>query len=277
MNDLERLGYFQLYENDWDYSCGIEMEIVNGIVSMYEHDIKVKEPDCLSRILKVDLLLLLEIIDVNHFIEEMRKRFGRYDGVKILRNILEEKGIKYQFQEYYNMFIFWEHLSIRHHAQLNTSAEVFNNAILNWYGYSLCYRDERRMTYEGELPVFGPCYIHVDIPKESPICHVRIVSQQKIDEKGMSPMLEYMRKSMPIEPYYDDGGYRVLPKPHEIRLCWELPQGNVIIKWDGFNYTRGDGENHPQSDGLDYVEVELWDCSCIQRSRDEAFWRSEVD
>ena len=91
MNDLEQLGYIQLYENDWDYSCGIEMEIVNGIVSVYEHNIKEKEPDCLRRILKVGLRLLLKIIDVNHFIEEMRKRFGQYDGVIILRDFLEEE------------------------------------------------------------------------------------------------------------------------------------------------------------------------------------------
>ena len=277
MYDLERLGCIQLYENDWDYSCGIEMEIVNDIVSVYELNIKAKEPDSLRRIVKVDFQLLQEVIDANHFIKEMRERFGRYDGAVIFREFLKEKGIKHEFLEYYNMFIFWNHLSIRHHAQLNTSADVFNNTILDWHGYSLCSRDERRMTYEGELPVFGPCYIHVDIPKDFPIGHVRIVTQQKTGEEGMFPMLEYMKKSMPVEPYYDDSGYGVLPKPHEIRLCWELPQGNVIMKWDGFNYTRGNGENHPRRDGLDHVEIELWDCSCIQRTRDEAFWRSEVD
>ena len=266
MNDLERLGYIQLYENDWDYSCGIEMEIVNGIVSVYEHDIKVKEPDCLRRIVKVDLQLLLEIIDVNHFIEEMRKRFGCYDGAVILRDFLKEKGIRHEFQEYYNMFIFWEHLSILHHAQLNTSAEVFNNAILNWYGYSLCDRNEGGITYKGELPILGSCVIYVDVPKELPIGHVRIMTDRKVCEEEMLPMLEYMKQSMPCEPHYDDHGYKVMPKPHEIKLIWELPQGNVDMHWDGFNYDRGSGTNLPRGDGYDFVKIDLWDRTVIQRS-----------
>jgi hypothetical protein len=174
------------------------------------------------------------------------------------------------------MFVGQEHLSVGH-SQLNMPAEEFNDSILKTDGISLCDRDERRMIYKGELPVFGPCNIHVDIPTEFPICHVRITTERKVSEEEMLPMLEYMKQNMPCESYYDDHGYRVMPKPHEIELIWELPQGNVNMHWDGFNYDRGNAPIFPQGDGCDFVTINLWDCSSIQRSRDEAYWRSEVD
>ncbi len=86
-----------------------------------------------------------------------------------------------------------------------------------------------------------------------------------------------MKQSMPCEPHYDDHGYGVMPKPHEIELVWEMEQGNVDMHWDGFNYNRGNEPNLPQRDGFDYVRIDLWDGTVIRRSRDEEYWRSEVD
>ena len=185
---------------------------------------------------------------------------------------LKGKGM----DELYNMFVSQEHHSVGQ-SPLNTPAEEFNDSILKTRGISLCDRSERSMTYKGELPVFGPCNIHVDIPTEFPICHVRITTERKVCEEEMLSMLEYMRKSMPVEPHYYDHGYGVLPKPHEIELVWELPQGNVDMNWDGFKYDRGNGPNLPKGDGYDFITIDLWDCSSIRRSRDEEYWRSEVD
>ena len=279
MIDFEKLGIIRLYEDDWSYSCGMDMEVNNGTVFVYEHNIVEKKPDCLRRILTVGLKPLQEALHVadESFINEMRERFGRCDGSIILRSFLEEKGINYNFQEFYNMFLLWDCLSIRHHARLNTYAEDFNNSILNWHGYSLCNRNERGMTYKGELPVFGSCGIYVDVPKELPIGHVRIVTERKVSEEEMLPMLAYMKQSMPCEPYYDDHSYGVMPKPHEIELVWEMNQGKVDMHWDGFNYDRGSGTNLPRGDGYAYVEIDLWDRTVIQRFRDEEYWRSEVD
>ena len=107
--------------------------------------------------------------------------------------------------------------------------------------------------------------------------HVNLVTERRLSEEEMPPILDYMKKSMPMEPYYDDHGYGVMPKPHEINLFWKLPQGRVEMSWDGFNYTRGDEPNQPRGEGMDYVRLELWDCSLLEQTRDEEYYRSLVD
>ena len=279
MTELEKLGNIRLFEDDWSYSSGMNMEVNNGTVFVYEHNNVEKEPDCLRRILKVELKPLLTVLHVTEelFIAEMKERFGRDDGTIILREFLHENGIKYRFQEFFNMFVFWENLSIRHHAYLNTYDDEFNDSLLKWHGYRLIDRNKERITYKGDFPMFGLCNIHVYIPKELSIGHVSILTERKVSEEEMLPMLEYMKQSMPCEPYYDDHGYRVMPKPHEIELVWEMEQGNVGMHWDGYNYDRGVEPNLPRSDGYDYVRIDLWNWTVIRASRNEEYWRSEVD
>ena len=276
--NFEKLGNIRLYEDDWSYSCGVDMKVSNGTVFVYEHNIVEKKPDCLRRILTADMNSLRAAMQVTDesFFEEMRERFGRSEGTVILREFLYKNGIRYSFQEFYNMFVSWEHLIVCH-SQLDTSAEDFNDAIMEHPGISLCKKTENEITYKGDLPVFGPCNIHVVIPKELPVGHVSIVTERKVSEEEVLPMLEYMKQSMPCEPHYDDHGYGVMPKPHEIELVWEMEQGNVDMHWDGFNYSRGNEPNLPQRDGFDYVRIDLWDGTVIRRSRDEEYWRSEVD
>lgn len=143
MTELEKLGNIRLYEDDGSYGNGMIMEVNNGTVFVYEHNIVEKEPDCLRRILKVELKPLLVVLHVAEelFIAEMKERYGCGDGTVILREFLHENGIKYRFQEFYNMFVFWENLSIRHHAHLNTYAEEFNDFLLKYGRYSLIDRN----------------------------------------------------------------------------------------------------------------------------------------
>jgi hypothetical protein len=44
-----------------------------------------------------------------------------------------------------------------------------------------------------------------------------------------------MKQTIDTESYYDDHGYGVSPKPHEIDLRWDLPQGRIGMTWDGFS------------------------------------------
>ena len=37
---------------------------------------------------------------------------------------------------------------------------------------------------------------------------------------------------------------------------------------------RGDMPNQPRGDGKDYIRIELWDCVCLQQTRDEEYYRS---
>lgn len=154
------------------------------------------------------------------------------------------------------MFVGEEHLRIGNLVSLNIPTKDFN--IRN-----------------ADLPIFGPCTIRIygtDV-----ITHANLVTERRLREEEMLPMLDYMKKSMPIESNYNDHGYGVMPKPHEINLFWELPKGRVEISWDGFNNTRGDEPIQPRGDGMDYVRLDLWDSICFLQTRDEAYYRSLVE
>ena len=266
-----------MYEDDWSYTCSVNMKVKNGQVYVYEHDNEEKKPDSLRRTLTVKLEPLQAALHATdeQFIMEMKKMFGCSKGTIMLREFLYKNGIQYTFQEFYNMFVFWENLSIRHHAHLNTTADEFNDSLLKWHGYSLRDRSKEKMTYKGNLPVFGPCIIYVDVPTSLTIGHVRIVTERKVSEQEMLLMLDYMKKSLYAVPHFDDHGYHgVKPAPHEIELVWEMEQGNIGMKWDGFRYNF---DNIPEGGGYDYVSIDLWDGTVIRRSRDEEYWRSEVD
>ena len=68
--------------------------------------------------------------------------------------------------------------------------------------------------------------------KEFPLPFALVLWRHHIE---MIPMLEYMKQTIATEPHFDDHGYGVSPKPHEIDLRWDLPQGRVGMTWDGFN------------------------------------------
>ena len=42
MTNLENLGNIQLYEDDWNYCSGMDMEVSSGKVSVYEHNIDIR-------------------------------------------------------------------------------------------------------------------------------------------------------------------------------------------------------------------------------------------
>lgn len=155
-----------------------------------------------------------------------------------------------------NMFVGEEHLRIGGLASLNVPRKEFD-------------------LHRADLPVFGPCTVHAY--GKDVIGRVCLITERKMREEEMLPMLEYMSQSMPMEPRYDDHGYGVMSKPHEVSLTWSLPQGEVTMEWDGFNYTRGNEPSHPSGDGLDFVRIILQDCALLRQFRDEAYYRSLVD
>lgn len=191
-------------------------------------------------------------------LKESSLDFSQRDAVEARRKL--KPLIKYlrewRASDDFNMFVGELHLRIGNLASLNIPQKEFH-------------------LQRAELPVFGPCTVHAY--GKDVIGHVHLITDRKMSEEEMLPLLEYMNQSMPMEPLYNDHGYGVLPKPHEVNLIWSLPQGEVTMDWDGFNYTRGDEPNHPLGDGLDYVRIVLTDCDYLRRSRDEAYFRSLVD
>lgn len=156
----------------------------------------------------------------------------------------------------FNMFVGDQHLRIGNLVSLNIPQKEFH-------------------LQRVEFPIFGPCTVRAY--GTGMTTHVSLVTERRLSEEEMLPILDYMMKSMPMEPYYNDQGYGIMPKSHEISHFWELPQGRVEMNWDGFNYTRGDKPNQPRGDGMDYIRIELWDRVCLQQTRDEEYYRSLVD
>jgi hypothetical protein len=85
----------------------------------------------------------------------------------------------------------------------------------------------------------------------------------------MLPMLEYMKQTIATEPYFDDHGYGGSPRPHEVDLRWDLPQGRVGMTWDGFNNTSGAKPSNPKGDGIDCVCITLRDQVFLQAVEDK--------
>ena len=138
-----------------------------------------------------------------------------------------------------NMFVGEDHLCIQQHTTLNTSLVAFSEEILKQAGYSLTSEDGQRKTFRCELPVFGSCTVTVHdsgISGKNLVGQVVVKTKWKISEAKMLKMLEYMKQTIGKEPYFDDHGYGVGPRPHEIDLRWDLPQGRIGMTWSGFNY-----------------------------------------
>ena len=138
-----------------------------------------------------------------------------------------------------NMFVAEDHLCIQQHTKLNTSMVAFCEQILKQTGYSLSSEDDQRKTFDCILPVFGSCSVTVHdsgISGKNLIGLVVVKTKRKISEDEMIPMLEYMKQTIVTEPHFEDHGYGVSPKPHEIDLRWDLPQGRVGMTWNGYNH-----------------------------------------
>lgn len=160
-----------------------------------------------------------------------------------------------------NLFVGSEHLRIGELVTLNTPAEEFETIVSQW-------RKEG-----GILPVFGECSI-LPVDGDPLVRNVWITTARRMSEDEMLPLLEYMKQTMPVDILYNDHGYGVLPKPHELCHFWRLPQGEVHMTWDGFDYGYGKDAHIPNGDGLDYVTIWLRDCTLLKEVRDEAWYRS---
>ncbi len=179
--------------------------------------------------------------------------------LKALIKYLQERGLKDM-----NIFVGSEHLRIADIVNLNIPYREFNQAITSWR------IKEKWSVFYINLPKFGECSISImGYDDNLNVNHVKLSTSRLISEEEMLPMFEYMKESMPIGDFYDDGGYGLLPEPHRVNHFWPLPQGEVHMRWDGFGLGRRNGK--------DSVEIELKDCTLVHVLHDEEYWRSEVD
>ena len=161
-----------------------------------------------------------------------------------------------------NMFVGSEHLRIGDIVSLGIPSSEFREAVSSW-------RHRENVTSPIIfLPKFGECTL--DIGSQDNVGYAGLVTTRKMNEEEVLLLFEYMEESMPIGVRYDDGGYGVPAPSHEINHFWPLPQGEVYMRWHGLDH-------FSWCNGLDYVRIELWDYTRLEKCRDEAYWRSEVD
>ncbi len=160
------------------------------------------------------------------------------------------------------MFVGSEHLRIADIVSLNIPSSEFNHTLSLW-------REKEKVAPPNIiLPKLGE--YSLDIGTQEHVGYVGLKTTRRMSEEEVLPLFDYMKGSMPTGVYYDDGGYGVPASPHEINHFWPLPQGEVYMRWHGLR-------DFSWYNGLDYVRIELWDCSRLRECRDEAYWRSEVD
>ena len=97
-----------------------------------------------------------------------------------------------------------------------------------------------------------------------------ITTERKYSEDEMMTVFEQVKNELRAEPHFDYNGYGVVRKPHEIDDYWDLDEGMVEIKWDGFNVH---GFTSRNNDGTDTIVFQL-NGPIV---KDEEYWRSEVD
>ena len=183
-----------------------------------------------------------------------------FEARRILKPLIKYLGNK--GLEDKNMFVGSEHLRIANIVSLNIPSPKFNHTLSLW-------REKEKVAPPNIiLPKFGECSL--DIGTQEHVGYVGLKTTRRMSEEEVLPLFDYMRESMPIGDYYDDGDYGVPAPPHEINHFWPLPQGEVYMRWHGLR-------DFSWNNGLDYVRIELWDCSRLRECRDEAYWRSEVD
>lgn len=123
--------------------------------------------------------------------------------------------------------------------------------------------------FKGSIPGLGVCSLLI---REgiNRVGMIVIRTERECTEDEALDAFEQLKNELHAEPGFDYNGYGIAPKPHEIDHFWDLDEGLVRMRWDGFNTQEFSFKN---SDGLD--QISLWvGCPVV---KDEAYWRSEVD
>lgn len=163
-----------------------------------------------------------------------------------------------------NIFVGRKHLRIGDIVSLGIPSSEFNDAVSAWR------ERENVVSPNIFLPKFGELILDIgSYEKNEKVGKVELKTTRRMNEEEVLPLFEYMKESMPVGAYYDDGGYGVPAPPHRISHFWPLPQGEVYMRWHGLDFSF-DNE-------LDNVRIELWEQSQLNEIRDEEYWRSEVD
>ncbi len=121
--------------------------------------------------------------------------------------------------------------------------------------------------FKGYLDSLGLC--NLKMWGNNTVEAIYISTEKRFTEEEMMEVFEQLKVELHGEPGYDYNGYGVSPKPHEVHHFWDLNEGLVWIRWDGYNVSMF---SHNQ-DGADKMNLEVLGPVV----KDEVYWRSEVD
>ena len=93
----------RVYENDWDYSRSIYMDVADGKVRIIENDHNTRKPDTLWReITGISLSRMMQIMNVastGNLCCSTRNYFERH-GIDDFLHLLQKDCIEYKYREY---------------------------------------------------------------------------------------------------------------------------------------------------------------------------------
>ena len=122
--------------------------------------------------------------------------------------------------------------------------------------------------FKGHIEGLGICKI--SIRGNTDVGSIAIFTERKFTEEEALAIFNQVSSDFSTKPGFDYNGFGITPKPHEINHFWDLSEGFVTIKWDGFNV---DGFSFKENGGIDSIVFSI----SGPVVKDEEYWRSEVD
>ena len=122
--------------------------------------------------------------------------------------------------------------------------------------------------HRGMIEGLGICRLTIRGSRN--VDNIVIATESRFTEHQTLAVMKQVSADLSADPGFDYNGYGIAPKPHEIDHFWDIKEGLVTIRWDGFNVQ---GYSSKNNDGLDHIVFS------ISRPvvKDEEYWRSEVD
>lgn len=122
--------------------------------------------------------------------------------------------------------------------------------------------------FKGNIEGLGVCKL--TFRGSENVGYIVVSTERKFTEEETLVIMDQVSTDFSAKPGFDYNDYGITPKPHEINHFWDLSEGVVTIKWDGFNV---DGFSSKDNNGMDHIVFGI----SGPVVKDEDYWRSEVD
>ncbi len=128
----------------------------------------------------------------------------------------------------------------------------------------------QRCSNDFKVDIEGLGVCRLTIRGSENVGYIVISTERKFTEEETMVIMNRVSTDFSAKPGFDYNDFGIPPKPHEINHFWDLSEGLVTIKWDGFNV---DGFSFKDNDGMDHIVFSI----SGPVIKDEEYWRSEVD